>query len=158
MWRICKSSDTTLQRSYQLWGSFRKISFIKKRKDTLWEILSCFNFKPRVICYQQCKLKANDAHREDKYWICHGNFDRQLDLFTSLLGSGAASVGYWRQSSSDVAPDPRRMESSSALRKRKNSRNWIIYWRQQIFNEFGKCNNRCNVHLFCRKLCKLLDH
>jgi len=81
--------------------------------------LSSLNFKPRVICDQQCKLKPNDAYRVDKHCICHGNVDRQLDRFTSFLGCGAASIGYWRQSSSDVASDPRRMESSSALRKRK---------------------------------------
>jgi hypothetical protein len=137
---------------------FIQENYFIKKKDLLWEILSSCNFKPRVLCDQQCKLKANDAYREDKHWICHGNVDRQLDRFNSLLGCGAASFCYWRPSSSDVAPDPRRMESSSALRKRKNSRNWIIYWRQQIANKFGKCNNRWNVHLFCRKLCKFLEH
>lgn len=156
MWRIYKSCEEytkvqTLpyreQNNYEVLS--RKLALLKKRPSV--EILSSFNSKPRVICDQQCKLKANDAYREDKLWICHCNVDRQLDRFTSLLGCGAASIGYWRQSSSDVAPDPRRMESSSALRKRKNSRNCIIYCRQQIVNKFGKCNNRWNVHLFCRK-------
>jgi hypothetical protein len=73
------------------WG---KLALFKKRFFV--RNFEFIYFKPRVIRDQQCKFKANDAYREDKHWICHGNVDRQLKRFTSLQGCGAASVGYWR--------------------------------------------------------------